>query len=246
MSKRLYTILFFILISSSKLWAQNPPAWGGGADDNDFSMGFHFDYISSSYKILKQADWRKPYFYDQTGKYLTDSVNSITSAPTQGFGIGFLARYRITDHLELRSTPTFIFADRTVSYKYTTASQNVDKQVHASMFELPVQVKLKSDRIANVRAYLLGGLKYSYGLSADTQNNDPNLSPLDKQLLNNRSYASYEVGVGLDIYFEYFKFSPEVKISNSFKNILTPGADPYSQPLQKLFLHSLVFTIYFE
>ncbi len=246
MSKRFYTFLFLIMISSSRLWAQYPPAWGGGADENNFSMGFHFDYISSYYSISKQANWRAPYFYDQTGKYLTDSLTSITSAPTQGFGIGFLARYRLTEHLEARSTPTFIFADRTLSYKYATASQNVDKQVHAAMFELPVLIKLKSDRILNFRAYLLGGLKYSYGLSADKQNDDPNLSPLDKQVITSRSYASYEVGAGFDIYFEYFKFSPEVKISNSFNNVLVPGTDPYSSPLQKLFLRSLVFSIYFE
>ncbi|WP_448697618.1 outer membrane beta-barrel protein [Mucilaginibacter sp. AW1-3] len=246
MIKRLYFILLIFIFCGSKLLAQAPPAWGGGADVDDVSFGFHFDYISSSYKILKQADWRKPYYNSETGKYLTDSLNSITSAGTPGFAVGFIMRYRITDHLEVRTTPSLVFADRTITYKYATPSQNIDKSVHASQVEVPLLLKLKSDRIGNFRAYLLGGVKYSYGLSTDKTNEDPNLSPLEKQVINNRGYASYEAGIGCDIYFEYFKFSPEVKISNSFGSVLTPGTDPYSQPLQKLLLRSLVFTIYFE
>ena len=246
MIKRLYFVLFTLFLCGSKLLAQAPPAWGGGADVNDISFGFHFDYINGSYKILKQSDWRKPYYYTDAGKYITDSLNSITSAGSPGFAVGFIARYRVTEHLELRTTPSLSFADRTITYKYATSSQNVDKSVHASQVEIPLLLKIKSDRIGDFRAYLLGGVKYSYGLSADKTNDDPNLSPLEKQVINKRGYASYEAGIGCDIYFEYFKFSPELKISNSFGNVLNPGTDPYSQPLQKLFLHSLVFTIYFE
>jgi hypothetical protein len=246
MIKRLYLSLFILIFCSGKLLAQSPPAWGGGADLNDISFGFHFDYINSSYKFFKQSDWRKPYYYKDTGKYLTDSLNSITSAGSPGFAVGFIVRYRITDHLEVRSTPSLAFADRIITYKYATASQDVDKSVHASQVEFPLLLKLKSDRIGDLRAYLLGGVKYSYGLSTDKTNDDPNLSPLEKQVINKRGYASYEAGIGCDIYFEYFKFSPELKISNSFGNVLVPGTDPYSQPLQKLLLHSLVFTIYFE
>jgi len=246
MIKRLNLILWVLIMCSGKLFAQGPPAWGGGADLNDISFGFHFDYINSNYKIFKQPDWRQPYFYSETGKYLTDSLNSITSAGSPGFAVGFIVRYRITDHLEVRSTPELSFADRSITYKYATPSQDVTKSVHASLVEIPLLFKIKSDRLGDLRAYLLGGVKYSYGLSVDKTNDDPNLSPLEKQVINKRGYASYEAGIGCDIYFEYFKFSPELKISNSLGNVLTPGTDPYSQPLQKLLLHSLVFTIYFE
>ena len=245
MIKSVYFTLFFLLLCS-KLWAQDPPAWGGGADINDISFGFHFDYITSNYKIVKQPTWLQPYYYDQTGKYLTDSVKSITSPNATGFAVGFIARYRITDHLEVRTTPSLTFADRYVYFQYNTSTQDVTKSLHASLVEVPLLIKIKSDRLQNFRGYLIGGAKYSYGLSADKQNDDPSLSPLEKQILSKRGYASYEVGVGCDIYFEYFKLSPELKISNSFGNVLVPEAQPYSSPISKLFLHTLMINLYFE
>ncbi len=233
------------IICSNKLQAQ-VPAWAGGADYHNFSFGFHFQYISNDFKILRKTDWRNPYIDNSSGNAVTDSLNSISSNPSQGFAVGFLARLRITDNLELRTTPSLVFTDRALSYQYRTPLQNVDKQVHASMIELPLDLKIKSDRLGNFRAYILGGVKYSYGINAPKKNDDANLSPLDKMVNNKRSYASYEVGLGCDIYFDYFKFSPEIKVSNAFKDVLIAEDNPYSRPIDKLFLHTVVFTIYFE
>jgi hypothetical protein len=56
------TRLFITLIlmgCSNLLFAQ---AWGGGADQNDLSFGFSFSYVQSSFKIVKQPNWRTPFF----------------------------------------------------------------------------------------------------------------------------------------------------------------------------------------
>lgn len=244
MIKRYLLILCFLLVCGATSWAQ-VPAWGGGADYNDYGFGFHFSYISSYFTPTQKTDWRSPYFDQSSNKYLTDSLTSITSNSSPGFGVGFLARLRITDNLEVRTTPSLAFADRVISYKYKTASQNVDKSVNSAMIDVPLSLKLRSDRIGDVRAYLVGGLKYSYSITAPKKD-DPNMSPLDKMVNNSRSYASYEIGVGCDIYFNYFKFSPELKLSNSINSILVRADDPYTKPLDNLFLHTLVFSIYFE
>jgi hypothetical protein len=242
--KKLYPLVCFLLLCGTKVSAQ-VAAWGGGADYTDYGFGFHFSYISSNYAIVKAQDWRTPYFYTGAGKNITDSLTSVSSTTSQGFGVGFLARLRLTDNLEVRTTPSLAFADRTISYQYKTASQNVTKTVNSALVEFPLSLKLKSDRLGDFRAYVVGGVKYSYSITAPKKD-DPNESPLDKLVANQRSYASYEAGVGCDIYFNYFKFSPELKVSNSFKNILTPGDNPYSKALDKLFLNTVVFSIYFE
>lgn len=244
MIKTRYLTLLILIFCGKSVLAQ-VPAWGGGADLKDISFGFGFQYISSDFKILKAADWRTPYYDTGSKSNVTDSLSSISTASTQGFGVGFVARYRITDNLEVRTTPSLSFTDRTLIYQYINSATQTFKQVNASLVEVPLSLKIKSDRIVNFRAYLLGGVKYSYGISK-TPAEDPNLSPLDKMVVTNRGYASYEAGIGMDIYFEYFKFSPEFKISNSFGNILATGNNPYSKPLDSLFLHTLVFTIYFE
>jgi hypothetical protein len=227
------------------LLAQIPPAWGGGADQNDLSFGFSFAYVSSSYKIIKQPNWRDPYYDPGVGRNITDQLNSIVSTPLPGFGIGFITRYRLTDHIEGRFTPALIFADRGISYSYATPSQDVTKQVQATNVDFPLEVKLKSDRINNFRAYIMGGVKYSQAIGkGNTDNTD--LNPLDRTFKNVTGFGSYEAGLGCDIYFEFFKLSPEIKLSNSFGNVLVPQNQPYSTPISKLYLHTITFSLIFE
>lgn len=220
------------------------PAWGGGADQKDFSFGFQFSYVNNTYKIEKKPGWRSPYFDAGTNKYITDSLNSISSGSTPGFALGFLARYTVTEHFEIRATPSLIFADRAITYTYDTPSQNVTKQVQATSVEFPLEVKIKSDRIEDFRAYLIGGLKYTKAIGRG--NTQVTLDPLQRTIKNVSGFGSYEVGIGCDIYFEYFKLSPEIKLSNSFGNVLVAENQPFASPLNKLFLRTLAFSLYFE
>jgi hypothetical protein len=244
MSKTWYLTLIFVFGCSNFLLAQ-VPAWGGGADQNDLSFGFTFSYVSSNFKIVKKPDWRNPYFDPATNQKITDSLNSISSAPSTGFVIGFITRYRITDHLEARITPSLVFADRSLSYTYVTPSENVIKQVQSTTVDLPLLLKLKSDRIGDIRAYIIGGVKYSEAIGSK-RNSDATLSLQNKLVKNVSGFGSYEVGMGCDIYFEFFKLSPEIKLSNSMGNVLLPENHPFSSPISKLSLHTIMFSLYFE
>ncbi|HVV55167.1 MAG TPA: hypothetical protein VHC47_07580, partial [Mucilaginibacter sp.] len=108
----------------------------------------------------------------------------------------------------------------------------------------PVSLKLKSDRIRDFRAYMLAGVKYSKAIAP--KKNAPDTDPLQELVLNKSSYGSYEIGLGCDIYFEYFKLSPEIKLSNSFGNVLMPEDHPFSEPINKLSLHTFTFSLIFE
>lgn len=231
----------------NKLFAQQLiPAWGGGADVSDLSFGFSFAYVSSDFKIVKKPDWRNPYLDPANNNLpVTGFLNSISSKPLPGFSVGFLTRYRLTDHLEARATPSLVFSDRSVSYRYVDPSQDVDKQVQTTTIDFPLSMKLKSDRIGNIRAYLLGGMKFSNAIGSK-KGSDVNAGPLEKLLKNNRSYSSYEAGFGFDIYFEYFKLSPEIKVSNSIGNILVQENHPFASPISSLSLHTIMFSLFFE
>jgi hypothetical protein len=243
MSKTWYLTIILFLLCSKLLLAQ-APAWGGGADQNDMSFGFSFSYVSSYFKIVKKPNWRTPFFDQGTNRYITDSLNSISSNTLPGFAVGFITRYRITDHLEVRATPSLIFADRSLTYTYPTTSENVTKQIQTTTVDFPLLLKLKSDRIQDFRAYILGGVKYSQAIGKG--NPDATIDPLQKLVRNTTGFGSYEVGLGCDIYFEFFKLSPEIKISNSFGNILVPENQPFSSPISKLSLHTIMFSLYFE
>lgn len=244
MIKYRYLLVVILLFCCGNLFAQGVPKWGGGADQAEWSFGFSFTYVSSYFKIDKMPDWRKP-FIDNDGIKVTDSLNSIGSPNSQGFAVGFLYRYRITDHLEVRTTPSLVFADRAVNYTYVNSSLNTSKSVQSSSVDLPLEIKIKSDRLGDFRGYILGGIKYTTAISSGS-NTDAALAPIDKHLKNIRGFGSYEAGLGCDIYFEFFKLSPEIKISNSFGDVMLHENHPYSSPINKLSLHTLMFSLIFE
>ena len=222
----------------------NAQAWGGGADQNDLSFGFSFQYLMQDFKIVKQPYWRTPIRDPETGKDLTTPLTSINSRSTPGFTVGFITRYRLTEHLEARTTPALVFADRELNYTFEKTSEDLNRQIQTTSIDVPLLLKLRSDRINNIRAYILGGVKYSMAVSKGKI--DENEFPLQQKILNNRGFASYEAGFGCDIYFEIIKMSPEIKVGNSFGNILAGNNVPLAAPISKLFLHSIMFSLHFE
>jgi hypothetical protein len=244
------TIILF-LFGSVLTFAQGN--WGGGVDDENLHFGFTFQYIGSEYKIQKKVDWREP----QSGDGETESLKSISSSVHPGFGLGFVSNLYLTKHLDLRFTPTLVFADRVVDYEFLSAKTYEQdavpspegltrRAVASTMVEFPLLLKLKSDRRGNFRAYLVGGAKYGMDIVSKKKADDGDKVYFAKYLKNKKNILSYEVGIGFDLYFDYFKLSPEIKLSNSFNSVLKPDLEPYSNPIEKLFLRNFIFSLYFE
>jgi hypothetical protein len=249
MSKKLTLFFLFFLIAINFTKAQN---WGGGIDDERVNFGFRFQYISSEFKITKKKDWRQPYYDEFSGTYATDSLSSISSPTSVGFGIGFVINGKITSNLDLRFTPLLVFEDRSIIYNYAIpgaynpSSPLIQKKVSSTIVDFPIGLKLKSDRLMNFRAYMLGGLKYSLDLASGKKNNDENAAPKDKLLKNKGNFLSYEAGLGFDLYFEYFKMSPEIKLSYSIGDILKHDNTPFANPIDKAKLRHFTFSLFFE
>lgn len=249
MIKRITLFISFFLFSISFATAQN---WGGGIDDEQFNFGFSFQYVVSEYKLTKIKNWRAPYFDVEQNAYVTDSLKSISSPTSAGFGIGFLIKSKLTSHIDARLTPTLVFNDRILNYQYVDNTVNnpgvllTQRKVQATMIELPVGLRLRSDRLGNFRAYMIGGIKYSMDLASGKKNNDNAAAPINKLVKNKKSFLSYEAGIGFEMYFEHFKMSPELKVSQSFKDILLHTGNPYADPIEKAKLRHFTFSLFFE
>ncbi|MDN3586792.1 outer membrane beta-barrel protein [Pedobacter aquatilis] len=256
---RKVSLIIPVLMVTFTAFAQN---WGGGVDDEDLHFGFSFQYISAEYKILKKANWRDVYLDPLDGKQLTMPMTAISSPPSVGFGLGFVINKRISENFDLRSTPSLIFSDRIIRYEYEpapTIEQPVDnsitppafqtlieKKVQATMFEIPLLLKIKSNRLNNFRAYWIGGAKYSMDIASKKKTFDEGEMPLNKLLKNRRNYLSYETGIGFDLYFEYFKMSPEIKVSYSINDLLQHDNTAFANPLDKTKLRHFTFSLFFE
>lgn len=245
-------ICFICLLSTAKVFAQGN--YGGGIDEKYFNFGFRFLYVSSEFKIQKTDNWRKNNFED--GVQVTDSLIGIKGIQNPGFGLGFVSNLSLSSNVDLRFTPTFVLADRVIDYQFKDKAQYEIKDamspdgftrrtVQSTMFEFPLSIKIKSDRRNNFRAYMIGGMKYGLDISSE-KSADKGDALVLKTLKNKKGFLSYEAGIGFDLYLEYFKLSPEIKLSNSIGNVMVRENHPYSNPIDKLFLRNFVFSLYFE
>ena len=249
MIKKATLFLFFFIIGIGFTKAQN---WGGGIDDEQLNFGFNFQYVVSEYKLTKSKNWRAPFFDFEQNAYVTDSLKSLSSPTSAGFGIGFLIKYKLTANIDARFTPGIIFNDRLLNYTYIDNPVNnpgvsvAERKVQATMIDIPVGLKIRSDRLMNFRAYMLGGLKYSVDLASGKKTNDAAAAPVNKLVKNKKGFLSYEAGIGFELYFEHFKMSPELKVSYSFKDILDHTSNPYTDPIEKAKLRHFTFSLFFE
>ena len=176
----------------------------------------------------------------------TDSVTIVSPAARGGFGLGLLGSFRINSHLEARFNPHLIFATRSIQYnlKYPNVGEQEkqEKLIESIYTSFPVQLKFSSDRIGNFRVYVIGGGKYDYDLASNSQRRQAE----DLVKLVKGSFG-YEAGFGFNFYFPSFIFSPEIKISNTFRNV--HARDPnliYSNVIDRMQGRMIVFSIHLE
>lgn len=232
-------IVILLIGASLNSFSQN---WAGGIDGEPYNWGFSFQYISAEYKIRKIENWRSP-----LDASLTDPLKSLSSKPTPGFAIGFVGNKQVTRHLDLRVTPSLVFSDRKLVYEDVTGKIYSPANKSVTAVDLPLSLKLKSDRLNNFRAYMIGGLKYTYDLTSERKQDNLAVSDEYAKFINHRkSFFSYEAGAGLDFYFGFFKMSTELKVSHSFKDILKHEDTSFVYPIEKAKLRHFTFSLFFE
>lgn len=258
MIKKVVFLFISLIVLGVSAKAQN---WANSVDDDDWSFGYIFQVVSAEYKILKNPNWREPFFdpLDDSPFPSTERVLAISSPPKPGFGLGFLIARRVTENLQIRSTPSLVLSDRILKYDYLQRDpiklQNgqmiifdstIEKKIQATLFQLPLSLKLQSDKIKNVRAYILGGAKMSFDLASNKKTFDEGEPAINKFLKVNKKFFSYEAALGLDFYFQYIKVSPEIKLSYTPKDVLQHDYTAFARPLNKLTERQVTFSLIFQ
>ncbi|UYZ64343.1 type IX secretion/gliding motility protein PorT/SprT [Hymenobacter weizhouensis] len=196
-----------------------------GYDDRWLHLGLYVAPNFSRYKI-EQA----PGYPDQQGV----SANSTVSP---GFSVGFLGDLRIADYLTLTFTPGVSFLTRRIDYKdfgyapQTSADPETieTQEVGTTQLDLPVLFKIKSERRRNTRVYIVGGVNPNFTLGSRRTDEQANV------IRAGTADVALEYGVGLDLFYPYFKFSPELRFSHGLTNLHQPGAtDVYTRSLQSM------------
>jgi hypothetical protein len=81
--------------------------------------------------------------------------------------------------------------------------------------EMPFQARYKSAPFHDTRLFVIGGVKYSFDVASDSRSRQA--ETLVKIAPND---FAFELGAGIQMFLPYFIFSPEIKFSQGFNNIL--------------------------
>jgi hypothetical protein len=107
---------------------------------------------------------------------------------------------------------------------------------------MPFQMRYKSAPFHDKRLFVITGLKYSFDVASDSRTKQAEslvkIAPSD---------FSFEYGAGIQIFFPFFIFSPELKISQGFGNTLIYNkALPESTVLDKILSRTFTISLHFE
>ena len=171
-----------------------------------------------------------------------DSLHSVITPGSAGFKIGFVADFKLYEFLSLRiSGPTVGFYENSLKYRFTAGGEPIKETKDATLVELPILFKYKSVRRKNNRMYLLAGLNPIIEAAGSKDEND-NVERLETKNFN----VNLELGVGTDIFYEFFKFALELRYSRNLFNLLENRPNIFNAPLNRLTIHNIAFFITFE
>lgn len=217
-------------------------------DDKLIHFGFQLGMNFSTFHV---TDSEEPIVNPITGE--TEIYHARVSSILPGFNVGFVSDLRLCKFLNLRFCPGMQFSSRTISYKTESGrpvsgspgkfGPNID--VLAIPIYLPLYLKWSAEREGNYRPYVIAGGGVSFNVSRDHE----------KPVLMQTMDYFCEIGFGVDLYFTWFKFCPEITYRIGFGNQLSPTDGRmelapqdffYTDAISRLTSHCVCLTFNFE
>lgn len=202
-------------------------------DKKKFHFGFMLGYNMANFAIKPKTNLNE-----------FDSLMIIETTPMSGFNIGIVSDLHLGKHFNLRFIPEISLLDRIVTYNIKYDNQNiykVNKKIESVSLDFPLLLKFKSIRIQNVRFYVIGGAQYSLDLASQAKKQSQNSNVTQLKLL--RHDLQTQVGVGVDMYMNLFKFAIEFKMSYGMLNLLKNEDNLYTNSIDHL--NSKIFHLSF-
>lgn len=157
--------------------------------------------------------------------YINPQEVDVIEKSTTGFNVGLVGNLRLFEYVDLRFEPGLYYTQRNLTFPGFDNAFDADRQVKSTYIHFPLLLKFSSKRTGNVRPYLVGGVSRTINLSSNYNVKDDNLQGRFRM---KRWTNNYEIGFGIDLYFEYFKFSPSIRGVFGLDDELIRDNDPNS------------------
>ncbi|QNF34916.1 PorT family protein [Adhaeribacter swui] len=230
----IWGILFFVLVTglpNAQAQQKIKKINLSNHDDKSMHYGFHLSLNMAKFR-LEHSQYYRDSVYRPDG-------STIFSKGTPGFNIGFVLNKKITDYVDLRFLPGVGFYSRTLTYKDFEGVEST-QEFGITAAEFPLLFKLKSERRKNVRMYVVGGAKASVNVG-----NKKKGDAVTSLEINANDFA-IEYGVGVDLFYPFFKFAPEIRFSNGLTNLRSPGNSLGARSLDRVTTNTVTLYLFFE
>ncbi len=192
--RKVFVVIFLIIFSINNLKAQKRDIvqYKQNWDKQKIFWGYFLGVNKKDYKI----------------SYNTNNA-FIVSTPSLGFEVGLIGDLRLHKNISLRLEPGLSSNTKELAFTHIYGGQKDSiREVNSTYFRIPLLLKFNTDRLDNMRPYVIGGVSYDYNFSSNQDNPDDNEQGEFRTKKNN---FSYELGIGVDLYLPYFIFSPSIR-----------------------------------
>ena len=171
-------------------------------DKKLISFAYYLGFNKKGFKIR----------YNDSPSTMNATENLITVEETTGFNIGLVVNLRLHKNIDLRFEPGLSSNTKRLTFNNQPMIPDTDnakiRDVPATYLRMPLVFKFSTDRLDNMKAFVLGGASYDYNFSSNQKNSKDNA---DGQFRMKTHNFMYELGLGVDLYLPYFKFSPSIR-----------------------------------
>ena len=203
--------------------------------------GYDYKWIHFGFMVgLNTMDFR---FTRPPGAGLDTLYFADVSKPVPGFQVSIVSDLRLNDRLSLRFLPGITFGERKLSFYDNGVLAREVRGIESNFLDFPLLIKYKSMRVNNYRPYFIGGIDMRYDMARRKEYNQNDafvrLYPMDFYL---------EFGFGIDFFLQYFKFSPELKVSAGFRDVKIDEHlnDEFNNSIRSLHSYLVMLCFYFE
>jgi len=226
------TVLCLALVINYGSFAQNKASENLADYDNQWiHYGFQIGLHQSKYRIQ---------YADVYTSSTLDTLHSVIPGSLPGWKVGFVSNMRLLQYLDFRALVIVGFYEHDLTYRFTDGRE-IRELKDATLVEIPLLLKYKSARRGNVAMYAVGGINTAFEAAGKGDEFDV------EQNIELRNWNfSIDAGIGFDLYYPLFKFSPEIRYTWGLRNMLTPESSDYTLPLKRLTYQNIAFYISFE
>lgn len=142
-----------------------------------------------------------------------------------GFNVGIVGDLKLHEYFNLRFEPGLYYTKRDLYYPNFTNKTDYLREVSSTYIHFPLLLKFSSLRTGNVRPYLVGGVSATLNMSSNSKSIDDNY---EQKFRVKPWTTNYEIGFGIDLFSEYFIFSPSIRGVFGLSDELIRDKDPNS------------------